>query len=84
MAPLVSRAVTKYINLNVAEQVVRHPNQPRPIPTLPHTLPQVVRYPGPVRLLRRNRDEMISTVEGELWSNRGNALLQVTLPPSPT
>ena len=43
------------------------------------SLPQVVAFPGPVRLIRRNRDEMISTVEGELWSNRGNALLEAVL-----
>ena len=40
---------------------------------------QVVAFPGPVRLIRRNRDEMISTSEGELWSNRGNALLEAVL-----
>jgi len=59
MSPLVSRAVNKFINLNVAEQVAA--------------------FPGPVRLIRRNRDEMISTTEGELWSNRGNALLEAVL-----
>lgn len=59
MSPLVSRAVNKFINLNVAEQVSA--------------------FPGPVRLIRRNRDEMISTTEGELWSNRGNALLEAVL-----
>jgi len=36
---------------------------------------QLVKYPGPTRLVRRSRDEMISTSEGELWSNRGNDLL---------
>ena len=41
--------------------------------------PQVSAFPGPVRLIRRNRDEMISTTEGELWSNRGNALLEAVL-----
>jgi pimeloyl-ACP methyl ester carboxylesterase len=40
---------------------------------------QTVAFPGPLRLIRRNRDEMISTVEGEMWSNRGNALLEVVL-----
>merc|ERR1719317_1298596 len=44
MSPLVSRAVNKFINLNVAEQVSA--------------------FPEPVRLIRRNRDEMISTTEG--------------------
>jgi len=37
---------------------------------------QLISYPGPVSLIRRSRDEMISTVEGELWSNRGNNLLK--------
>merc|ERR1712013_370517 len=59
MSPLVSRAVNKFINLNVAEQVSA--------------------FRGPVRLIRRNRDEMISTTEGELWINRGNALLEAVL-----
>jgi len=36
---------------------------------------QLAQYPGPVRLIRRTRDEMITTSEGELWSNRGNDLL---------
>lgn len=36
---------------------------------------QVAKYPGPLRLIRRTRDEMISTSDGELWSNRGNNLL---------
>lgn len=36
---------------------------------------QVAKYPGPLKLIRRTRDEMISTSEGELWSNRGNNLL---------
>jgi len=40
---------------------------------------QVAKFPGPLRLIRRNRDEMISTVEGELWSNRGNNLLESVL-----
>jgi len=36
---------------------------------------QMSKYPGPVRLVRRANDEMISTSQGELWSNRGNNLL---------
>jgi len=39
-------------------------------------LEQAVSYPGPIRLIRRSRDEMITTQEGELWSNRGNNLLK--------
>ena len=82
MSPLVSRAVNKFINLNVAEQVNCSPERDE-ILVLPKTdgpsLPQVVAFPGPVRLIRRNRDEMISTTEGELWSNRGNALLEAVL-----
>jgi len=39
-------------------------------------LGQLVRYPGPVRIIRRSRDEVITTQEGELWSNRGNFLLK--------
>jgi len=39
-------------------------------------LEQAVAFPGPVRLIRRSRDEMIVTEEGELWSNRGNHLLK--------
>jgi len=40
---------------------------------------QVSEYPGPLRLIRRTRDEMISTVEGELWSNRANNLIELVL-----
>lgn len=40
---------------------------------------QLASYPGPVRLIRRSRDEMITTSEGELWSNRGNNLLKSLL-----
>jgi len=36
---------------------------------------QVAKYAGPLKLIRRTRDEMISTSEGDLWSNRGNNLL---------
>ncbi|KAJ7381703.1 Protein abhd16a, partial [Desmophyllum pertusum] len=32
-------------------------------------------YPGPVLLIRRMRDEIITTVEGDVSSNRGNDLL---------
>lgn len=59
MSGLVSRAVRRFINLDVAGQVSK--------------------YSGPIRLIRRTRDEMISTVEGELWSNRGNNLLESVL-----
>ena len=76
MSPLVSRAVNKFINLNVAEQVTIFKNV---LALLDYLSPQVSAFPGPVRLIRRNRDEMISTTEGELWSNRGNALLEAVL-----
>ena len=80
MSPLVSRAVNKFINLNVAEQVTVPPPPPPPQEIDKTDLFfQVVAFPGPVRLIRRNRDEMISTTEGELWSNRGNALLEAVL-----
>jgi len=55
LSGLVTRAVKKYINLNVGEQLAK--------------------YPGPVRIIRRDHDEMICTSEGELWSNRGNNLI---------
>ena len=76
LSGLVTRAVKKYINLNVGEQLAK--------------------YPGPVRIIRRDHDEMICTrynlwckakgintsiilvssfSEGELWSNRGNNLV---------
>lgn len=59
MSGLVSKAVRRFINLDVAGQVSQ--------------------YSGPIRLIRRTKDEMISTVEGELWSNRGNNLLESVL-----
>lgn len=36
---------------------------------------QIVKYPGPIRLFRRSRDEIISLEPGSLTSNRGNDLL---------
>lgn len=36
---------------------------------------QLVKYKGPVRIIRRLRDEMISTSSDQLFSNRGNDLL---------
>ena len=41
LSGIVTRAVNKYINLNVAEQLAK--------------------YPGPVRIIRRDHDEMICT-----------------------
>ena len=41
MEPLVRTGVSQYIDLNVAEQLIR--------------------YNGPIRLIRRSQDEMIST-----------------------
>ena len=71
LSGIVSRAVKKYINLNVGEQLTH--------------------YSGPVRIVRRDHDEMICTKydntkyvntqeiiffsDGELWSNRGNNLV---------
>ncbi|XP_074649625.1 phosphatidylserine lipase ABHD16A-like [Tubulanus polymorphus] len=55
---LVARTIRTYMNLNVAEQLIR--------------------YPGPVSLVRRSRDEMITTVADEVpdpATNRGNDLL---------
>jgi len=40
-----------------------------------NVLEQLGQYRGPVLLYRRDHDEMITTSEGELWSNRGNVLL---------
>lgn len=36
---------------------------------------QLVKYPGPVLLIRRTDDEVICTRDGDLSSNRGNNLL---------
>jgi len=36
---------------------------------------QLSKFHGPVLMIRRANDEMICTVDGELWSNRGNNLL---------
>lgn len=51
--------IRSYLNLNIAEQLIR--------------------YPGPVLLIRRTRDEMITTKSDptgvKLYSNRGNYLL---------
>ena len=55
MEPLVKTGVSRYINLNVAEQINK--------------------YNGPIRLIRRSQDEMISTEPGKLGTNRGNDLL---------
>ena len=41
LEPLVKTGVSQYINLNVAEQLIK--------------------YNGPIRLIRRSQDEMIST-----------------------
>ena len=41
LSGIVTRAVNKFINLNVAEQLAK--------------------YPGPVRIIRRDHDEMICT-----------------------
>ena len=77
LSGIVSRAVKKYINLNVGEQLTQ--------------------YNGPVRIVRRDHDEMICTKyvstfcsifqstdmfycsDGELWSNRGNNLVMKLL-----
>jgi len=40
---------------------------------------QLAGYEGPVRFIRRSRDEMITTMDGELWSNRGNNLMKSLL-----
>ncbi len=41
---------------------------------------QLVEYPGPVRLVRRTKDEMISTDDANVTvTNRGNDLLLVLL-----
>ena len=72
LSGIVTKAVKKFINLNVGEQLAQ--------------------YPGPVRIIRRDHDEMICTrsglcnaihlffhiscfSDGELWSNRGNNLI---------
>ena len=49
LSGLVTRAVKKYINLNVGEQLAK--------------------YPGPVRIIRRDHDEMICTryIQPLLW-----------------
>jgi len=59
LSGLVTTAVTKFINLCVADQLLK--------------------YPGPVRIIRREKDEMICTSDGELWSNRGNNLVLALL-----
>ncbi|KAE8743992.1 hypothetical protein FOCC_FOCC009358 [Frankliniella occidentalis] len=55
LEPLVRRTIRDYINLNVAEQLIK--------------------YPGPVQLIRRTEDEIICTEENHLSTNRGNDLL---------
>ncbi|KAJ1525091.1 hypothetical protein ONE63_009933 [Megalurothrips usitatus] len=55
LEPLVRRTIRDYINLNVAEQLIK--------------------YPGPVQLIRRTDDEIICTEEMNLSTNRGNDLL---------
>jgi len=40
---------------------------------------QIVKYPGPVLLFRRTRDEVIALEPGELATNRGNDLLVALL-----
>lgn len=40
---------------------------------------QVVKYPGPVLLIRRSFDEVIALREGDITSNRGNDLLKKIL-----
>ncbi|CAG9789017.1 unnamed protein product [Diatraea saccharalis] len=52
---LVKEVVRSYVNLNVAEWVVK--------------------YNGPVQLIRRTDDEIICLRQGQLASNRGNNLL---------
>ncbi|XP_052790245.1 phosphatidylserine lipase ABHD16A-like [Mya arenaria] len=53
---LVKRTVDRYLNLNIAEQLVQ--------------------YPGPILLIRRSRDEMITTRDPTaIDTNRGNFLL---------
>jgi len=59
LSGLVTTAVSKFINLCVADQLMK--------------------YPGPVRIIRREKDEMICTSDGELWSNRGNNLVLALL-----
>jgi len=59
MEPLVKTGVSRFIDLNVAEQVNT--------------------YNGPIKLIRRSQDEMISTEPGKLSSNRGNDLLRKIL-----
>lgn len=59
MEPLVKTGVSRYINLNVAEQLNK--------------------YNGPIKLIRRSQDEMISTEPGKLNTNRGNDLLKKIL-----
>lgn len=59
LEPLVKTGVSQYINLNVAEQLIK--------------------YNGPIRLIRRSQDEMISTDPTMISSNRGNFLLEKIL-----
>lgn len=56
MEPLVRTGVAEYVNLNVADQLVK--------------------FNGPIKLIRRAMDEMISTDPADISSNRGNHLLK--------
>lgn len=40
---------------------------------------QLIKYPGPIKLIRRTRDEIITTTEGIIATNRGNDLLMQLL-----
>ncbi|XP_060578398.1 phosphatidylserine lipase ABHD16A-like [Ruditapes philippinarum] len=53
---LVEKTVNRYLNLNIADQLLE--------------------YPGPVLLIRRSRDEMLTTLDPTaIHTNRGNFLL---------
>jgi len=66
--------------LPLALNVMPESWKPLVLPTVHHHLnlavaEQIVKYPGPVLLFRRTRDEVIALEPGELATNRGNDLL---------
>ncbi|KAL1517355.1 hypothetical protein ABEB36_001126 [Hypothenemus hampei] len=57
--PIVKLAVRRYVNLDVAQLLLK--------------------YHGPLRLIRRTQDEVICLQQGDLTTNRGNYLLMKIL-----
>lgn len=65
--PLAVNQMPKYLESIVKLAIREHANL--------HIYEQLSKYPGPILLIRRTEDEVISIKEGDLSSNRGNHLL---------